>query len=99
MVADWSARSTLVLAVKVAEVALAATVTDGETVSTEGALLVSVTTLLLVVDLERVTVQVVLALEPRPAAVHCRDDTVGRVVSESVADLEDPFNVAVTLAD
>ena len=96
MLADWSARSEPVLAVKVAEVALAATLTEGGTVSTAAALLASVTTLLLVVDLDRVTVQVVLAFAARLVAAHCREDTAGRVVSESVADLEDPFRVAVS---
>ena len=70
MVADWSATSAPVLAVKAAEVAFAATVTEGGTVRTDGTVLESVTTLALVVDFERVTVQVVLALEARPPAVH-----------------------------
>ena len=46
---------------KVAEAAFAATVTEGGTVSTDGALLESVTTVLPATDFDRVTVQVVLA--------------------------------------
>ena len=46
-VAVWSASSAPVLAVKVAEAALAATVTEGGTVNTDGALLESATTVLL----------------------------------------------------
>ena len=55
----------------VAEVALAATVTEEGTVNRVEALSESVTTVLLVVvDIDRVTVQVVLALEARLAAAH-----------------------------
>ena len=61
MVADWSAGNAPVLAVKVAEAAFAATLTEGGTVNTDGALLESVTTVLPATDFERVTVQVVLA--------------------------------------
>ena len=78
--------------------ALAATLTEDGTVNTDEALLESVTTVLLVVDFDRVTVQVVLALEARLAAAHCSEDIVGRVVSESVAAWDEPFNVAVTVA-
>ena len=66
----WSETSAPVLAVNVAEVALAATLTEDGTVNWDGALLESVTTVLLVVDFDRVTVQVVLALEARLAAAH-----------------------------
>ena len=66
----WSESSAPVLAVNVAEVALAATLTEDGTVSRDEALLESVTTVLLVVDFDRVTVQVVLALEARLAAAH-----------------------------
>ena len=68
--AVWSESSAPVLAVNVAEVALAATLTEDGTVNWDGALLESVTTVLLVVDFDRVTVQVVLALEARLAAAH-----------------------------
>ena len=55
----------------VAEVALAATVTEEGTVNRVEALSESVTTVLLVVvDIDRVTVQVVLALDARLAAAH-----------------------------
>ena len=96
-VAAWSETRVPVLAVNVAEVAFAATLTEDGTVSRDEALLESVTTLLLVVDFDRVTVQVVLALEARLAA-HCSEDMVGRVASESVTGLDEPFNVAVTVA-
>ncbi len=86
------------LAVKVVEVEFAATVTDGGTVSADGALFERVTTLLPEVDFERVTVQVVLALGARLEAAHCRDETVGRVVRERLAVADEPFRVAVTVA-
>ena len=70
MVADWSARTAPVLAVKVAEVALAATLTEGGTVNTDGRLFESVTAVLVAADFDSVTVQVVLALDARLAAVH-----------------------------
>ena len=76
MVAVWSDSSAPALAVKVAEVALAATLTEEGTVNAVGALLESATTVLLVVDFDRVTVQVVLALEARLAAAHCSEDMV-----------------------
>ena len=69
-VAVWSESSALVLAVNVAEVTLAATLTEDGTVNRDEALLESVTTVLLVADFDRVTVQVVLALEARLAAAH-----------------------------
>ena len=69
-VAVWSESSAPVLAVNVAEVALAATLTEDGTVNRDEALLKSATTVLLVVDFDRVTVQVVLALEARLAAAH-----------------------------
>ena len=69
-VAAWSETRVPVLAVNVAEVALAATLTEDGTVNWDGALLESATTVLLVADFDRVTVQVVLALEARLAAVH-----------------------------
>ena len=50
--------------------ALAATLTEGGTVNTEGRLLESVTAVLVAADFDSVTVQVVLALEARLAAVH-----------------------------
>ena len=65
-----------VLAVNVAEVALAATLTEGGTVKADGALLERVTTVLAAADFDRVTVQVVLALEARLDAAHCREEIV-----------------------
>ena len=69
-VAVWSETRVPVLTVNVAEVAFAATLTEDGTVSRDKALLESVTTVLLVVDFDRVTVQVVLALEARLEAAH-----------------------------
>jgi hypothetical protein len=68
--AVWSESSAPVLAVNVAEVALTETLTEDGTVNRDEALLESATTVLLVVDFDRVTVQVVLALEARLAATH-----------------------------
>ncbi len=68
--AVWSETSAPLLAVKVAEVALAATLAEAGTVKTDEALLESVTKVLLLADFERVTVQVVLALDVRVAAAH-----------------------------
>ena len=69
-VAVWSETSAPVLAVNVAEVALVATLTEAGTVNRDEALLESVTTVLLVADFDRVTVQVVLTLEARLAVAH-----------------------------
>jgi soluble P-type ATPase len=84
--------------VKVVEVAFAATVTEAGTVSADGTLFERVTTLLAEVDFESVTVQVVLALGARLAAVHCRDETVGRIARERLAVADEPFSVPVTVA-
>ena len=86
-----------VLAVNVAEVALAGTVTEEGTVNTVEALSASATTVLLAADFDRVIVQVVLALEAR-VAPHCRPESVAGAVSEIVADVEVPFSAAVTVA-
>ena len=69
-VAVWSETRVPVLAANVAEVAFAATLTEDGTVNWDGALLESAITVLLVVDFDRVAVQVVLALEARLAAAH-----------------------------
>jgi hypothetical protein len=70
IVAVWSEASAPALAVKVAELALAATLTEDGTVSAVVALLESATNVPPAVDFERETVQVVLALEARLAAAH-----------------------------
>lgn len=70
IVATWSPARAPVLAVNVAKAALAATLTTPGTVSTVGALLESATTVLAATGFDRVTVQVVLALEAKLAAVH-----------------------------
>jgi hypothetical protein len=84
--------------VNVAEVLLPATLTEEGTLKSVEALLESATKLLLAVDFDKATVQVVLALEARLAAAHCSEDMVGRVASESVAGADEPFSVAVTVA-
>jgi hypothetical protein len=88
-----------VLALKVAEVEFAATLTESGTVNRDGALLERVTTVLVPADLDRVTVQVVFAFGARLPAAHCRPDTVSGAVSDNVTDLEEPFRLAVTVAD
>jgi hypothetical protein len=97
-VAVWSEAKAPVLAVKVAEVALTATLTEAGMVRRVGALLESATTVLAVAGFDNVTVQVVLALETRLPAAHCRVERVTEAESESVATAEEPFNVAVTVA-
>jgi hypothetical protein len=84
--------------VNVAVVVLAATLTEGGTVNTVEALLESATTELTAADFDKATVHVVLALEAKLAAVHCREDMAGSVTSESVAGWDEPFSVAVTVA-
>ena len=69
-VAVWSASSAPVLAVKVAEVALAATVTEGGTVGRMGRCWRAQLRCCWRRISDRVTVQVVLALEARLAAAH-----------------------------
>jgi hypothetical protein len=70
MLADWSESSEPVAAKKVAEVALAATIAAEGTVNKNGALLESVTQLLLGVALERLRVQAVLELEATVEGAH-----------------------------
>ena len=86
---------------KVADVLLAATVTEAGTDNMDGALSESVTTVLPVAGFEKVTVQVVLELEARLAAPHWRPESVtvtGDNTRESVAYWDEPFNVAVMVA-
>ena len=70
MVAGWSESIVPVLAVKVAELALAGTVTEEATANTDGALLARLTTVPLAAAFDRVTVQVALELEARLAGAH-----------------------------
>ena len=70
IVVDWFDSIAPVLAVNVAEVAFASTLTEEGMVKAAGVLLESATTELVLVDFDSVTVQVVLALEPRLAAAH-----------------------------
>jgi hypothetical protein len=59
-----------VVALNAAEAVLAGTVTEEGTVNTDEALLESVTTVLPAEDLDRVSVQVVLALEAKVVGAH-----------------------------
>jgi hypothetical protein len=59
-----------VVALNAAEAVLAGTVTEEGTVNTDEALLESVTTVLVAEDLDRVSVQVVLALEAKVVGAH-----------------------------
>ena len=70
MVADWSEAIEPVAAKKVAEVEFAATITAEGTVNSDGALLESVTTVLLEGTLAKVRVQAVLAFEATVEGVH-----------------------------
>jgi hypothetical protein len=87
-----------VLAVKVAEEALGATLTEAGMVNWDEALLASRTEALLIVGFDKVTVQIVLALGNRVIAAHCSEEIVGRVARVSVTILDEPFRVAVRVA-
>jgi hypothetical protein len=63
-----------------------------------GALLASVTTVLTVGAFDSVTVHVVLALEARLAAAHCRVERVTEDTSDRVTVLDEPFSVPVSIA-
>lgn len=83
----------------VAVVAAAATVTDDGTVRTlaiEPPIVTAAPPVGAAVD--RVTVQVVLAFDPRVPVAHCSEETTAARLSESVALLEEPLSEAVTLA-
>ena len=69
-VTDWFVVSVPAAAVNVAEVALAAILTEEGTVNNVGALLVITTAVALATGFDRVTVHVVLALETRLPAAH-----------------------------
>jgi hypothetical protein len=86
-------------AVKLAEAVLAGTVMVPGTANKDGRLLESETaTPPAGAAFERVTVQVVLVLEPKVAVAHRRVERVTGATSESVTGLDEPFNVAVTVA-
>ena len=82
----------------VAEETLAATLTEAGMVNWDDALLASRTVALLIVGLDKVTVQEVLALGNRVTAAHCSEEMVGRVARASVTILDEPFRVAVRAA-
>ena len=86
------------LAVKVAEKALGARVTEEGMVNWDGALLASRTAALVMVGFDKEIVQVVLALGNRVAAAHCSEEIVGRVARVRVTIWEEPYRVAVRVA-
>jgi hypothetical protein len=87
-----------VLAVKVAEEALGATLTEAGMVSWDEALLARMTAALVTVGFDKATVQVVLVLGNRVVAAHCSEEIVGRVARLRAADWDEPLSVAVTVA-
>jgi hypothetical protein len=90
-------------AVKAAELALAGTVRVPGTVNREGRLLDrEMVAPPAGAAFDRATVQVVLALEARLAVAHWRLERVtggAGATNEMVAAADEPFNVAVTVAD
>ena len=102
IVTGWSETSAPAPAVNVAEIVLAGTLTEGGMVSRDGALLESATAVLAVGAFDRVTVQVVLALEVRLVVAHRWLERVAGAAGatrEIVAAADEPFSVAVTVAD
>jgi hypothetical protein len=90
-----------VLAVKVAVVAVAGTVTEAGSVRTLAMAPEMATTAPPVgAALVKVTVQVVLALEAKLVATHCRDEIRPEAVAvrEREADWEEPLREAVMVA-
>ncbi len=97
-VAVWSAASAPVLTGKLKDVALAGTVMDVGVFSA-GLLVERATTAPeAIAGLERVAVQVPLALEASVGNAHCKEETVTGAVRETVADWEEPLRDAVMVA-
>jgi len=98
-VAVWSDVTEPVLAVNVALVAAAATVTDGGTVRT-----LAIAPLIVTAAppagaaFVRVMVQMVLAFEARVPVAHCREETSIELESTMFTAFEKPFSDAVTAA-
>jgi len=88
-----------VVAVKVAVEAAAATVTDEGTMRTL-ATAPAIATMAPPVGAAfvRVTVQVVLVFEVRVPVAHCSEETSAEAESARLADVEEPFSDAVTVA-
>jgi hypothetical protein len=93
IVADWSEVKAPALAVKVAETAFATTFTEAGMVKAEDALVESATTVLLPVEFDSVTVQMVLVFEVRLVAVQRSEDTVGEAGGAGCACNGDPVTV------
>jgi hypothetical protein len=87
-----------VLTAKVADVALASTVTEAGTVRAGEALLASATRVSADGGLESVTVQVAFALDARLAAAHWSEEMTSGATREMEADLEEPLRDAVMVA-
>jgi len=84
---------------KVVKVAFADTVTETGAVNMGAALFETVTTAPPVgAAFERVTVQAAVALAPRLAGVHCKDETRTGATREMVVEAEDPLSEAVRVA-
>ena len=100
IVAVWSDVTAAVVAVKVAVVAPAPTVTEAGTVTAPVALLDNAT-LVPPSDaaFEIVTVHVVVEDAPGVVLPHCRDVTAGTTTSERFAVTLTPFSAPVTVAD
>jgi hypothetical protein len=98
IIAFWVVVTVLVLAVKLAVVALARTETEDGIEKTLAIAPERDTEVAESTVLFRVTVQEVLAFETSEEAAHCTDETLGSVTSEIDAVLEEPLREAVTAA-
>jgi hypothetical protein len=97
-VAVWSETNAPVLALNVAEVTLAAMLTEEGTLNAEGALSESVTTVLLVVGFDRVAVQVLKVLGPRVVGAQASEETSTAAERVMVVLAELPLQEAVRVA-
>ena len=98
-IAVWSVANTPVVTGKVKDVALAGTVMDAGVWSAGFLVERAMTVPAAGAAPVNVTVQVVLALEARVEAVHCREEIrTAAAVRETVALLEDPLRDAVIVA-
>lgn len=83
---------------KVAVVPATATVTDAGTLRTLAIAPAIVTVAPVGAALVRVTVQVVLAFDPRAPPAHCKEETSTGAESVRLTGAEEPFSDAVTVA-
>jgi hypothetical protein len=96
--ADWEAVNVFAAAVNEAEAALAGTVTDAGTVTTEELLVSAMVAPPTAAGWESATVHVELALGARLAGAHCKELMTVGGTSDTVALLEDAFKEAVIVA-